>query len=201
MLLALQLMLGFQLQAIQAVASPAPMAHTMSAHASSAPELVAGPDSHVAADSVAAAAVATDADVTAAAIYTNVTAAATDTNVTAATTDGNSTATAIETNVTAAATDTNVTAAPTDGKSTAAAIEANATAASDNASGQPHCPQNSTPHDCCHASACQCHCVYTPGAIALPTLANIAASASVPSLATTQLVAPRIDEFLRPPIA
>ena len=66
---------------------------------------------------------------------------------------------------------------------------------------QPDCPEHSTPHDCCHASACQCQCVYTPGAIALPALANIATSIAVPSLATTQFVAPRIDEFLRPPIA
>jgi hypothetical protein len=73
-------------------------------------------------------------------------------------------------------------------------------AAVDQAS-QPDCPEHSTPHDCCHASACQCQCVYTPGAIALPALANIATSIAVPSLATTQFVAPRIDEFLRPPIA
>jgi hypothetical protein len=65
----------------------------------------------------------------------------------------------------------------------------------------PDCPDHSTPHDCCHANACQCQCVYTPGAIALPALANIATSIAVPSLATTQFVAPRIDEFLRPPIA
>jgi hypothetical protein len=56
-------------------------------------------------------------------------------------------------------------------------------------------------HDCCHASACQCHCVYTPAAIALPALANIVTSDSIPSLASAQFVAPRIDEFLRPPIA
>jgi hypothetical protein len=55
-------------------------------------------------------------------------------------------------------------------------------------------------HDCCHAGACQCHCVYTPGAIALPVLANIATSIAISSLASTQFVAPRIDEFLRPPI-
>jgi len=69
------------------------------------------------------------------------------------------------------------------------------------ASGQPDCPQHSTPHDCCHASACQCHCAYTPGPIVLPLLVNIATSTAVPSLAATQFVAPRIDEFLRPPIA
>jgi hypothetical protein len=56
-------------------------------------------------------------------------------------------------------------------------------------------------HDCCHASACQCNCVYTPAAIALPALANIVTSDSIPSLASAQFVAPRIDEFLRPPIA
>jgi hypothetical protein len=56
-------------------------------------------------------------------------------------------------------------------------------------------------HDCCQASACQCHCVYTPGSIALPALANIATSVAIPSLANAQFVAPCIDEFLRPPIA
>lgn len=56
-------------------------------------------------------------------------------------------------------------------------------------------------HDCCHASACQCHCVYTPASIGLPALANIATSVAIPSLANAQFVAPRIDEFLRPPIA
>jgi hypothetical protein len=54
--------------------------------------------------------------------------------------------------------------------------------------------------DCCQASACQCHCVYTPGSIALPALANIATSVAIPSLASARVVAPRIDEFLRPPI-
>jgi len=56
-------------------------------------------------------------------------------------------------------------------------------------------------HDCCQASACQCHCVYTPGSIAHPALANIATSVAIPSLASARIVAPRIDEFLRPPIA
>lgn len=56
-------------------------------------------------------------------------------------------------------------------------------------------------HDCCHASACQCHCVYTPAAITLPALADILTSDSIPSLASAQFVAPRIHEFLRPPIA
>jgi hypothetical protein len=62
-----------------------------------------------------------------------------------------------------------------------------------------HAPMGT--HDCCHASACQCHCVYTPAALALPALANIVTSDSIPSLASAQFVAPRIDEFLRPPIA
>jgi hypothetical protein len=62
-----------------------------------------------------------------------------------------------------------------------------------------HAPMGS--HDCCHASACECHCVYTPAAIALPALANIVTSDSLPLLASAQFVAPRIDEFLRPPIA
>jgi hypothetical protein len=56
-------------------------------------------------------------------------------------------------------------------------------------------------HDCCHANACQCHCVYTPASIGLPALANIATSVAILSLANAQFVAPRIDEFLRPPIA
>jgi len=79
--------------------------------------------------------------------------------------------------------------------------QTSAAAAADSATSQPDCPEHSTPHDCCHANACQCHCVYTPGAIALPALADLAASAAMTSLATTQFVAPRIDEFLRPPIA
>jgi hypothetical protein len=78
--------------------------------------------------------------------------------------------------------------------STSAAID-------DDASVQPDCPAHSMPHDCCHASACQCHCVYTPGVIDLPILSNIATSVAVTSLAATQFVAPHIDEFLRPPIA
>lgn len=65
---------------------------------------------------------------------------------------------------------------------------------------QPNCPKHSMPHDCCHANACQCQCVYTPGAIELPALSSLAASVAVPGLAATQFVAPRIDEFLRPPI-
>jgi hypothetical protein len=62
-----------------------------------------------------------------------------------------------------------------------------------------HAPMGT--HDCCHASACQCHCVYTPAAMALPALANNVTSDSIPSLASAQFVAPRIHEFLRPPIA
>ena len=65
----------------------------------------------------------------------------------------------------------------------------------------PDCPKHSMPHDCCHANACQCQCAYTPGAMALPALPNIATSVALPSLDATQFVAPRIDEFLRPPIA
>lgn len=78
---------------------------------------------------------------------------------------------------------------------TSAATSGDATAST------PDCPKHSMPHDCCHANACQCHCVYTPGAIAVPSLANIATSIAVWFLAATQFVAPRIDEFLRPPIA
>jgi hypothetical protein len=70
-----------------------------------------------------------------------------------------------------------------------------------NPASQPDCPKHSMPHDCCHASACQCQCAYTPGAMTLPALANIATSVAVPSLDATQFVAPRIDELLRPPIA
>jgi hypothetical protein len=56
-------------------------------------------------------------------------------------------------------------------------------------------------HDCCHVSACQCQCVYTPAAFDLPPLADVATSVAIPSLSSAQFVAPRIDEFLRPPIA
>jgi hypothetical protein len=56
-------------------------------------------------------------------------------------------------------------------------------------------------HDCCHVSACQCQCVYTPAAFDLPPLADVATSVALPSLSSAQFVAPRIDEFLRPPIA
>jgi hypothetical protein len=56
-------------------------------------------------------------------------------------------------------------------------------------------------HNCCHASACQCHCTYTPAAAGLPAWCADARAVAVPSIASTQFVAPRIDEFLRPPIA
>jgi hypothetical protein len=56
-------------------------------------------------------------------------------------------------------------------------------------------------HDCCHVSACQCQCVYTPAAFDLPPLADIATSVAIPSLSSAEFVAPRVDEFLRPPIA
>jgi hypothetical protein len=56
-------------------------------------------------------------------------------------------------------------------------------------------------HDCCHVSACQCHCVYTPAAFDLPPLADFMSRLALPSLSSAQFVAPRIDEFLRPPIA
>jgi hypothetical protein len=88
---------------------------------------------------------------------------------------------------------------------------AGAVSQSADAGAQVDCPTHSThhatehapmgTHDCCHASACQCHCVYTPAAIALPALANILTSDSIPSLASAQFAAPRIHEFLRPPIA
>jgi hypothetical protein len=56
-------------------------------------------------------------------------------------------------------------------------------------------------HDCCHVSACQCHCVYTPAAFDLPPLADFMSRLALPSLSSAQFVAPRIHEFLRPPIA
>jgi hypothetical protein len=62
-----------------------------------------------------------------------------------------------------------------------------------------HAPSGN--HDCCHVSACQCHCVYTPAALDLPPLSDVATSVALPSLSGAQFVAPRIDEFLRPPIA
>jgi hypothetical protein len=56
-------------------------------------------------------------------------------------------------------------------------------------------------HDCCHVNACQCQCLYTPAAFDLSPLADGATSVVLPSLSSAQFVAPRIDEFLRPPIA
>jgi hypothetical protein len=56
-------------------------------------------------------------------------------------------------------------------------------------------------HDCCQASACQCHYVQTPAAIDVMALNQLTASAAIPSRSTAQFVPPRIDEFLRPPIA
>jgi hypothetical protein len=65
--------------------------------------------------------------------------------------------------------------------------------------GNKHAPTGN--HDCCHVSACQCQCVYTPAAFDLPAVAANTASVVLPSLSSAQFVAPRIDEFLRPPIA
>jgi hypothetical protein len=65
--------------------------------------------------------------------------------------------------------------------------------------GNKHAPTGN--HDCCHVSACQCQCVYTPAAFDLPALAANTTSVVLPSLSSAQFVAPRIDEFLRPPIA
>ena len=150
MLLALQLVLAFQLQAVQAVAASMPAHGAMQLH--------------------------TDSQ-TSAAAHSPMTAGAMSSSQSPM-------------------------AAVSPVKTTAEAVAA-ATfdPAADSATSQPDCPEHSTPHDCCHANACQCHCVYTPGAIALPALADLAASAAMTSLATTQFVAPRIDEFLRPPIA
>ena len=150
MLLALQLALGFQLQAVQAVASPVAMQMPMSTHMG-----------------IASGARASHAN-------TVVHAGNADTVVQAV--DGDSVVHAV------------------DGDAAALVVD-------DDAAAQPDCPKHSMPHDCCHASACQCHCVYTPGAIDVPALSNIATSVAVPSLAATQFIAPRVDEFLRPPIA
>ena len=167
MLLALQLVLGFQLQAVQAVASPMLMQSPMSARMAMAP----GPGttaSH------------SHAFITPAAPDSATARGALD-NTPAAPPDGTTATQVVHT-----------AAAPPDG-TTATQVD-NTTAA------QPDCPKHSMPHDCCHASACQCQCVYTPGMIDLPALSNIATSVAVPSLAATQIVTPRIDEFLRPPI-
>jgi len=149
-LLALQLVLGFQLQAVQAVASPVAMQMPMSSHVGIASGTTA---SH--ADKVVHAG---DADTVVQAV---------------------------------------------DGSTVVHAVDGDASAlvADDDSAAQPDCPKHSMPHDCCHASACQCHCVYTPGVIDVPVLSNIATSVAVPSLAATQFVAPRVHEFLRPPIA
>ncbi|MFL6605194.1 MAG: CopL family metal-binding regulatory protein [Steroidobacteraceae bacterium] len=86
------------------------------------------------------------------------------------------------------------------------------------ASAQADCPMHDSPHgmmpsqgvnkhataghhDCCHVTACQCHCVYTPAAFDLPPPADVATTVAIQSLSSAQFVAPRIDEFLRPPIA
>jgi hypothetical protein len=66
--------------------------------------------------------------------------------------------------------------------------------------GNKHAPTGGN-HDCCHVGACQCHCVYTPAAVDLPPLTDVAACHAILSLSSAQFVAPRIDEFLRPPIA
>jgi len=56
-------------------------------------------------------------------------------------------------------------------------------------------------HDCCHATACQCHCVQTPSSLELLALNDVATCNALPAFSTAPLVAPRIDDFLRPPIA
>jgi hypothetical protein len=65
--------------------------------------------------------------------------------------------------------------------------------------GNKHAPTGT--HDCCHVNACQCQCLYTPATFDLSPLADAATSVVLPSLSGAQFVAPRIDEFLRPPIA
>jgi hypothetical protein len=66
-------------------------------------------------------------------------------------------------------------------------------------SGNKHAPTGN--HDCCHVSACQCQCVHTPAVFDLPAFADVATSVALPPFSSAQFVAPRIDEFLRPPIA
>jgi len=56
-------------------------------------------------------------------------------------------------------------------------------------------------HDCCHASACQCHCVQTPAALDVLLTNAPARSLVLPLPSSAQFVVPRIDDFLRPPIA
>jgi hypothetical protein len=65
--------------------------------------------------------------------------------------------------------------------------------------GNKHAPTGN--HDCCHVNTCQCQCLYTPAAFDLSPLADVATSVVLPPLSSAQFVAPRIDEFLRPPIA
>jgi hypothetical protein len=65
--------------------------------------------------------------------------------------------------------------------------------------GNKHAPTGN--HVCCHVSACQCQSVYTPAIFGLPPLGDVATSVAIPALSSAQFVAPRIDEFLRPPIA
>jgi hypothetical protein len=56
-------------------------------------------------------------------------------------------------------------------------------------------------HDCCRTGACQCQCFPTPAAFDVTLFSYVATSPDLPAPADTQFVAPRIDEFLRPPIA
>ena len=162
MLLALQLVLGLQLQAAQAVASPMPASMHMATRV----------DGVLAGTSVAPAAGVPSASFAAAGMI----------SVPASSADA------------AAQPD-----CPTHSTAHRTASGANSSGHNGHAPWGKHAPMGT--HDCCNASACQCHCVYTPGAIALPALANIATSVAIPSIANTQVVAPLIDEFLRPPIA
>ena len=79
------------------------------------------------------------------------------------------------------------------------ALSTDALAANPLSAGGHHGPTGG--HTCCHAGACQCQCVNPPVAIDLPALADITTSVAIPSLASAQFLGPRIDEFLRPPIA
>jgi len=168
-LLALQLVLGLQLQAAQAVASPMHASMLMTTRVDGVLAGVAGASAAPAAGVSSASLAATG--------MTSVPASSADA---AAQPDCPNHSTA---------------------RGTASGVhsETNSSGHSGHAPWGKHAPMGT--HDCCHASACQCHCVYTPGAISLPALANIATSVAIPSLANTQVVAPRIDEFLRPPIA
>ena len=62
-----------------------------------------------------------------------------------------------------------------------------------------HGPQGS--HECCQATACQCHCVQTPALLDLLALIQPSTSLIFPLFSSAPLAAPRIHEFLRPPIA